>query len=1082
MVKTLFNKMTAGFLTLAFMANLIFSGTGWTQNVFSLPAPGTMLTTSARFSPAIMTGMTIHPENPLQFDFIVDTGDDRLQGENLKAESSKLINYFMATLTVPENEMWVNLSPYEKNRIIADGLSKTEMGRDMLAQDYLLKQLTASLMYPEGKVGKEFWERVYAKAQEKLDTQNIPTDLFNKVWIVPQEASVYVNGNNVFIVDSHLKVMLEEDYLALEENQGTTRHGLGNVNKDEIKTITGTSAQLIRELILPEIEKEVNEGKNFANLRQIYNSMILATWYKKKLKNSVVGQIYLDKNKTNGIELEDKTAKEKIYNQYLEAFKKGVSNVVKEEYDPQTQEVILRKYVTGGLTHVTGITERSGAIPGKLIAQVQRDYAMIGVDGDLMSQRGSDGAMLSRIVSEEELKLRFTLFKTTEKPILMGFMRDNEEKIQPIFSNVNKFQSVRETISIFAGRWEPNRVMSEIPLRIVGQADGLEIIQTKVSDDWENLPEELKAIIKGKKVLITSNRSENNGYSVLMAVTPSSKYESSKGRSGVLLKNGFPIVIEINGKEFLVEIKGVGNPDGGFDITDQLLRGGAQREESEREWNSLEMKRKAGKKFETGDTVRALADIDFRNKGLEQGYLIRLSPGSIRATYNDNVAFPFKKEKENVRKVVYSMGEQMGEFFSEEFVPASHPENLIVVNDGESFIFTDYSDILPIHIFPTKLESTTYDLKTVVSSALNAVTQIPGYSYDDFKIFLEGVADSLVKVEKITEVEKETMVSFIETKDVSEFLWKKFFMVDYYKSLTTYGMIPNFLEGREKPLDPKLAEKIGEVARAKHQKNLDEIERVRVQDVLEKAKREKIGELETENRMLERTSFTSEGVIALTSSVEAKKAFEKGFQTFNIGDIYGNGYFEIWQLWGELNFDFIILIQHLKKEAEFLEQVSASIEPDLKEGVERNLSIARERYNQLRNMTVYDYYLARLENPKFPSQKAILPYFSKDNAMLPENVERKRPRSVIGNHVDFAVLGNSPKETPGGIDFNSNNLNLKEQGQGDEFNFSFDKLQNIQPNAVNGILPVIINITPVTNFPALLGLSQDDESEQLSQL
>ena len=72
----------------------------------------------------------------------------------------------------------------------------------------------------------------------------------------------------------------------------------------------------------------------------------------------------------------------------------------------------------------------------------------------------------------------------------------------------------------------------------------------------------------------------------------------------------------------------------------------------------------------------------------------------------------------------------------------------------------------------------------------------------------------------------------------------------------------------------------------------------------------------------------------------------------------------------------------------------------------------------------------------------------------------------------------------GGIDFNSNNLDLKEQGQGGNVDFSFDNFKNIQPDAVKGILPVIINITPVTNFPALLGLSQAKSpgEEKLSHL
>jgi hypothetical protein len=258
----------------AYAQNPSLGGTG----LPALPPPGTMLLPSMAYSPVMMTGMTVHPENPLQFDFIVDIGDDRLQGEALKAESQKMINYFMATLTIPEDEMWVNLSPYEKDRIIADGLSKTEMGRDMLAQDYLLKQLAASLLYPEGEVGNKFWQRVYARAQQTLGTTDIPTDLFNKVWIVPQDAAVYVNENNVFVTQSHLKVMLEQDYLALENNQRSNKHGLGNVTKDDIHMISDSSAQIIREVILPEIEKEVNEGKNFANLRQIYNAMILARY------------------------------------------------------------------------------------------------------------------------------------------------------------------------------------------------------------------------------------------------------------------------------------------------------------------------------------------------------------------------------------------------------------------------------------------------------------------------------------------------------------------------------------------------------------------------------------------------------------------------------------------------------------------------------------------------------------------------------------------------------------------------------------------------------------------------------------
>ena len=246
---TLSYKLCNLFVAIAFSTSMcILPSNANAQSVLNLPVPGTMITTSMAYTPIIVSGITIYPDNPLQFDFIIDAGDDTFQGEELRKESKKLINYFLATLTVPEDEMWVNLSPYEKDRIIADGIGVTEMGRDMLAQDYLLKQLTASLMYPEDDIGSEFWEKVYEKAQAKFGTTEIPTDTFNKIWIVPENAVVYVSGNNVFVSESHLKVMLEEDYLALESNVGNTKHGLGNMTKTTLNKLVPKQKKLFERL------------------------------------------------------------------------------------------------------------------------------------------------------------------------------------------------------------------------------------------------------------------------------------------------------------------------------------------------------------------------------------------------------------------------------------------------------------------------------------------------------------------------------------------------------------------------------------------------------------------------------------------------------------------------------------------------------------------------------------------------------------------------------------------------------------------------------------------------------------------
>src|SRR5208283_224551 len=120
--------------------------------------------------------------------------------------------------------------------------------------------------------------------------------------------------------------------------------------------INALGSQIVREIVIPELTREVNENKNFAKLRQVYNSLILATWYKKKIKDSILTQVYADKNKIAGVgyknSFEGKVGGrgdvEAIYQRYLKAFKKGVYNYIKEEQDPGTQTIIPRKYFSGG--------------------------------------------------------------------------------------------------------------------------------------------------------------------------------------------------------------------------------------------------------------------------------------------------------------------------------------------------------------------------------------------------------------------------------------------------------------------------------------------------------------------------------------------------------------------------------------------------------------------------------------------------------------------------------------------------------------------------------------------------------------
>ncbi len=317
---------------------------------FSLPAPGVLVRLSPPFDPPILTGIKVYPDNPFRFDFILDEGDGSKPSQiGLRDESTKLIKYFLASLTIPEKDLWVNLSPYEKDRIIPQSFGLTEMGRDLLAEDYMLKQVTASLIYPEDEIGKKFWSCIYEEADKKYGTTNISINTFNKVWIVPEKAVVYENAKagTAYVVESKLKVMLEQDYLSLSHNARIERHSqeLGIQNTKDINAL---GSQIVREIVIPELTKEVNEDRNFAQLRQVYNSLILATWYKKKIKDSILAQVYTDKNKVAGVNIDDPQEKEKIYQRYLKAFKKGVYNYIKDTGTPEGRSV-PRKYFSGGV-------------------------------------------------------------------------------------------------------------------------------------------------------------------------------------------------------------------------------------------------------------------------------------------------------------------------------------------------------------------------------------------------------------------------------------------------------------------------------------------------------------------------------------------------------------------------------------------------------------------------------------------------------------------------------------------------------------------------------------------------------------
>ena len=107
-MRSLFNRPWNVFvILLAFLLNALGFVPGAEADEFRLPAPGVMVHLSPPFNPPILKGVTVHPDNPFKFDFILDRGEAALSDEQLTEESKKLVKYFLSSITTPEKDLWV---------------------------------------------------------------------------------------------------------------------------------------------------------------------------------------------------------------------------------------------------------------------------------------------------------------------------------------------------------------------------------------------------------------------------------------------------------------------------------------------------------------------------------------------------------------------------------------------------------------------------------------------------------------------------------------------------------------------------------------------------------------------------------------------------------------------------------------------------------------------------------------------------------------------------------------------------------------------------------------------------------------
>ncbi|MDD5108640.1 MAG: AarF/UbiB family protein [Candidatus Omnitrophica bacterium] len=358
------------------------------------------------------------------FKLLLDKGDQfkQLQGQSptgtvpeLQSITQGLLNYFFIGLALPNDTFWVNLRPDSPNDIIDPLLAQTEVGKILLEADLELKKDTADATNPSTPQGKDYWNKLYTRAQELYGTQNVTIPTLTRPWIVPDEIIIRESIDSAYVYKATLKVMLEQDYL----KDNTTY----SFKDDREKQLNEYSAQLLREEIIPNLIKQINNAKRYAPLRQVYYSLILAQWFKARFMSLEQGQTHSvslrgaakqqvgDEAISNLINSKNLTnLKSKIpysvatyFNAYKENFTKGQYNLQEPITTPYGQTI--RSYFSGGISSLMSspqlseeLTRQMGAAGNSSVIPVAQPLTMgnhdlgVKVDSDDTVQIEAQGA------------------------------------------------------------------------------------------------------------------------------------------------------------------------------------------------------------------------------------------------------------------------------------------------------------------------------------------------------------------------------------------------------------------------------------------------------------------------------------------------------------------------------------------------------------------------------------------------------------------------------------------------------------------------------------------------------------------
>ncbi len=215
---------------------------------------------------AYFTGIEIADDGWMQFGWGRKDGVD---GEIPLIEKRTNLKFFFSALALPDKNLWVNLDvSAREGEILGEGLKFLDIGKVFLASDVELKNDVKQAFVQTGFLD-ELFERAASETMAVEDWNFAP-----RFWIVPGKIDILENKKSMVIKSCSLEV--KADMAGLDSKDPVERR----FNEFALKRIN--------ELIVPRLNKIVNNDMRYALLRQAVRAIVIAMWYEKKSRESDV--------------------------------------------------------------------------------------------------------------------------------------------------------------------------------------------------------------------------------------------------------------------------------------------------------------------------------------------------------------------------------------------------------------------------------------------------------------------------------------------------------------------------------------------------------------------------------------------------------------------------------------------------------------------------------------------------------------------------------------------------------------------------------------------------------------------------